>query len=577
MLCRVVQTELFEMFSVRRSSPRGAVAVSVLAAFGVLFLLTVSPAQGACSNGKSSTMCSDAPLRSERDLWSQAITVDGSTGASYVGGHFAGQTAFQNETRTAKSGLDLFVIRQRGETVEWTFTATPWATQGGEDLPIGFVSEYMKINKMVLDPSGDNLYISGHYSGVVEAGGKRILRSTEEISQDVFVLQLNAHTGELNWAVSVGGDSIDSVHGLAVDAESAYVSGSFFHMAEFGKDVLYAPHGMEGSFVMRLSKAGSIVWAQSVAHVIPDFDLSDVRGENVAVVHDGRFLRLTGTLGAPRTPTVATTQSMPSMFTILLDTRTGSYVEGSQDFFAFYNSNLMATHYDSDANSLVALFWCDDSTKGVVVDSGVSVWCTDNHEKIIAFKMDFNDGNPLGTVTYLQEVADAFLLGSGRFLEPSVSIAQRGGHTYLMGSVEGMVTFNDGSAAGRTLRSSNPRVFVAHLGLDGHVNSVDVLGGENSVMLVTALGQSDRTGGLEFTGVFKGQTQLGGSNGVTLKTNNAERWNMYTASIVESKAKMGMFDMYADPTTRATLGAASVTGSRKGVLNTLMQQMSDTK
>eukprot|EP00192_Tetraselmis_astigmatica_P003226 CAMPEP_0117679862 /NCGR_PEP_ID=MMETSP0804-20121206/18034_1 /TAXON_ID=1074897 /ORGANISM="Tetraselmis astigmatica, Strain CCMP880" /LENGTH=559 /DNA_ID=CAMNT_0005489299 /DNA_START=126 /DNA_END=1806 /DNA_ORIENTATION=+ len=536
----------------------------------VLAALLVSPAHGACSRGDTSTLCSNTPLYSERDLWSQALTVDGASGASYVGGHFSGQTAFQNDTRTAKAAWTCL-------TVEWTFTATPWATQGGEDLPIGFVSEYMKIKAMALDPTGDLLYVSGHYSGVVEAGGQRILRSTEEISQDVFVLQLNAHTGQLNWAVSVGGDSIDSAHGLAVDSDSAYLSGSFFHMAEFGKDVLYAPHGMEGAFVMRLSSAGSIVWTQSVAHVLPSFELSDIRGESLAVVGDGRSLRLTGTLGAPKTPTIATTQSMPSMFTLLMDSRTGSYVDGTQDFFAFSNANLMATQFDSDDNSLVALFWCDESSKGVVADSGVSVWCTDNHEKIIAFKMEFNDGSPMGTVTYLKEVADAFLLGSGRFLEPSVSIAQRSGHTYLMGSVEGMVTFNDGSASGRTLRSSNPRVFLAHLGLDGNVNSVEVLGGESSVMLVTALGQNAKTGGLEFTGVFKGQTQLGGSSGVTLKSNNAERWNIYTASVVESHAKMGMFDMFADPATRATLGAASVTGSRKGVLNTLMQQMSDTK
>lgn len=548
-----------------------------VAALGIYTLATLfllnSSAYAACNRGELMTWCADSPLESDRDLWSQSMAVDENSGAVYVGGHFASRTKFHNTTVTAKSSLDVFIMKEVGKSVEWVFAMTPWATQGGDDLPIGFMSEYMKVHSVAVDPTGSLVYVTGHYSGVVEANGKQILRSMEEISQDVFLLQLDAATGSLNWVISVGGDSIDSVHGLTVDDDSVYVSGSFFHMAEFGKQVLYTPHGFEGAFVLRVSAAGAIVWAQSVEYLLPDFELADVRSDSIGLVKGSNLLRVTGSLGAPKTTGIATTKSMPSMYTTLMDKRTGTYVEHSQNFFAYFSSTLMSVDFDPEDNAIVSVFWCDEANEGVVVDAGHALWCTDHHEKVMALKLDLADKPSDARVVFLSELADAFVLGNGRFLDPSVSIAQAHGNTYLVGSFEGMVTFADEGS--RTVRSSTPRVFLAHFDRAGAVKGVEVLGNENGVMLVTGLSHNKRTGAIDFTGVFKGLTSLGA--GLQLKASTPEKWDVYTANVVQTAANVDLFDLYSDTASNAVMGASSITGTAAGVLNTLLQVGSNPK
>lgn len=560
-----------------REVPTVAASRAIIAAtFLLAMALNPRLAKAACRSSNLMTWCSDSPLlRSDRDLWSQAIAVDSQAGATYVAGHFSGRADFRNSTYTSKSGLDVFVSRQVGEEVQWVFTATPWATQGGENLPIGFVAEYMKIKSLELDPAGKLLYVSGHFSGVVEAGGKKILRSMEEVSQDVFLMQLDADTGVLNWAISVGGDSIDTAYGLSVDKDSAYMSGSFFHMAVFGKTVLYTPHGMEGAFVMRVSRAGAIAWAQSVAHVLPDLEATDMRVETLGLEPSGECLRLIGSMGAPGGYNIATSKAMPSIYTALVNKNTGVYVDGSQDFFAFYSATLMTAHFDQRSNSLVTVFWCDEPNKGVLVDAGQAVWGSDNHEKIIALKLDFVEGSPHGRVSYLTEVADAFLLGNGRFLEPSVTVVQREDQVFLMGAVEGMVTFNDGTTSGRTVRSPTPRVFMTHLNIDGTIKTLEVMGGDNGVMLVTAAKSNPLTGGVEFTGVFKGSAQLGGAKGISMKASTPDKWDIYSASAVQSSAMHDFFEMYGDTASQAARSAGKIAGSRKGVIEALISSAKD--
>jgi hypothetical protein len=393
----------------------------------------------------------------------------------------------------------------------------------------------------------------------------------------VFLMQLDARTGSLNWAVSVGGDSIDAATSLVVDDSSAYLAGSFFHMASFGKTVLYAPHGLEGSFVMRVSSAGSVVWTESVGNLLPDFDFTDVIGANVGLDPDGVSLRLSGMFGAPKTAAAATSTAMPSMFSAKVDRRSGAYVKATQDFFAFFSATLVASRFDAESNSLLSIFWCDDVRQGVVVDAGQSLWCSDNHEKILALKIHFEEGSQEGKVAYLVEIADALLYGNGRFLEPSVVASMRHGTAFLMGSIEGMVTFNDGSIDGYKVRSATPSVFVAHLGVDGSMTNVEILGGESGVMLVTAMVQNLRTGGLDFTGVYKGEANgFGDSDAAPLKAHTQDKWDIYTASVAQSSGSVDLHSMYADQATHhSSIASTSATGIGRSIVDTLITSMKD--
>ncbi|WP_051203736.1 SBBP repeat-containing protein [Hugenholtzia roseola] len=189
---------------------------------------------------------------------SNGISVDGS-GNVYTTGYFRGTVDFDpnagtNNLISEGFSLDIFVqkLDASGNLV--------WAKgMGGIDEDFG--------NGISVDGSG-NVYTIGRFGMTVDfdpnAGTAEL---TAEGSRDIFVQKLDA-SGNLVWAKSMGGASLDTGNGISVDGlGNVYTTGSFGGTVDFdpnaGTAELTATDETD-IFVQKLDASGSLVWAKSV-------------------------------------------------------------------------------------------------------------------------------------------------------------------------------------------------------------------------------------------------------------------------------------------------------------------------
>src|SRR5690606_9887480 len=77
-----------------------------------------------------------------------------------------------------------------------------------------------------LSAANGDLFIAGHFSGETRLGNFTL---NAVGLQDVFVARLDA-AGRVLWASSAGGQSVDTVEGMALDASNnVYIAGSFYY------------------------------------------------------------------------------------------------------------------------------------------------------------------------------------------------------------------------------------------------------------------------------------------------------------------------------------------------------------
>jgi hypothetical protein len=130
----------------------------------------------------------------------------------------------------------------KGQTFTWAFNNS----SSGSSL----------INNIVTDAVG-NTYAVGTFTGVTTFGSTNI---TSLGSFDAFVSK-RSPTGTVLWTVRVGGTAGDIAYGVSLDtAGNAIVVGEFGGTATFGTTTFNSNGGLD-VFVMKVSAAGSIVWA----------------------------------------------------------------------------------------------------------------------------------------------------------------------------------------------------------------------------------------------------------------------------------------------------------------------------
>jgi hypothetical protein len=113
---------------------------------------------------------------------------------------------------------------------------------------------------MALDDSRD-VYIAGNFYGTV---GNKL---TSAGRSDVIIQRLNS-AGEVVWAKSMGGPSLDAPSAVALDStDSLYVTGRFRATADFdpgpGQANLTAV-GTDDIFVVKLDTSGQLIWARAI-------------------------------------------------------------------------------------------------------------------------------------------------------------------------------------------------------------------------------------------------------------------------------------------------------------------------
>ena len=153
--------------------------------------------------------------------------------------------------------------------------AYEWATACGS----GPESYAWGPTKLVVDGQG-NTYVAGTFNDTTLIGNTLLVATPSpagDYAGDAFVAKLDPQ-GRVLWATRAGGDKLDRVRGLALDAAGdAYVTGSFdsfslgFGPAGGGGPVLYNSGPSTDAFVARLDGAtGLWRWARRAGGIYSD-------------------------------------------------------------------------------------------------------------------------------------------------------------------------------------------------------------------------------------------------------------------------------------------------------------------
>jgi len=180
------------------------------------------------------------------------IAVD-SSGNAYVTGGFGGTADFEGTSLTSNAGSeDVFVAKYDASgNLLWATSA------GGSSRDFGL--------SVAVDSSG-NAYVTGEFEGTADFNGTS-LGSTGVIA--IFVAKYDA-SGNLLWATSAGGGGFDHGRGIAVDSSgNAFVTGRFSGTADFNGTSLSSAGNLD-VFVAKYHASGNLLWATSAGGLTLD-------------------------------------------------------------------------------------------------------------------------------------------------------------------------------------------------------------------------------------------------------------------------------------------------------------------
>ena len=168
-----------------------------------------------------------------------------SEGNIYLAGYFSGTINLAtNITLISHGGTDAFIAK-------FTAELTPiWALGCGG-------TQDDRIQEIDLDNNG-NILASGDFKGSVQFGNQTL---TSHGQSDAFVLKVNT-AGIVQWAVDLGGSSIDNGRSIATNDLNESVLCCFFNgTAQFGTYQLTSS-GAEDIAIVKLDTFGNVIWVK---------------------------------------------------------------------------------------------------------------------------------------------------------------------------------------------------------------------------------------------------------------------------------------------------------------------------
>lgn len=126
-----------------------------------------------------------------------------------------------------------------------------WARQGGgQETDFG--------RSVAVDGLG-NVYVTGSFTGTAEFSGVGV--TSNDDAEDIFLAKYDPN-GSLLWIRSGGGQNIDMPGKVAVDGEgNAYITGTHFRPAMFGGVVLANAANQPNAFIVKYDPTGDVLWA----------------------------------------------------------------------------------------------------------------------------------------------------------------------------------------------------------------------------------------------------------------------------------------------------------------------------
>lgn len=210
-----------------------------------------------------------AHRRESRTFNSRAVDAEGN---SYETGRFSGTTSWGNINRTSAGLGDVFLTKRDG------MGEFQWAVQyGGPSDDSG--------NAVVVDDDG-RIYVAGRFSGNASFDGFKLMSRG---GADIFVACVT-RSGEVEWAVSLGGEGRDVAYGLALDVRGdVYATGAFVGNVYFGAHGL-ASNGGADIFVVKLARSDrSVRWAVGAGSLVDDAGHGVVLDGDAAAYVTGEF------------------------------------------------------------------------------------------------------------------------------------------------------------------------------------------------------------------------------------------------------------------------------------------------
>ncbi len=192
------------------------------------------------------------------------IAVD-AAGNVYTGGIFFGQVDFD-------PGPSVFKITTFGNKDDYISKLDAqgnfvWAYQIGG-------SGNDRLNSITFDNEG-NLLVTGYFFGEADFDpGPSAFTLTSAGNADIFLLKMNAASGNFIWVNQIGGDSFDAAYSVKVNAGgNIIICGFFLGNVDFDPGFGTAPlnsFGDDDAFVLKLDKDGNYLWVKQIGGALYD-------------------------------------------------------------------------------------------------------------------------------------------------------------------------------------------------------------------------------------------------------------------------------------------------------------------
>lgn len=195
------------------------------------------------------------------DAWASSVTLD-NNGNVIVGGRFLGSVDF-NPSVPNTAVLTTPATQDGNFVVKLTTDGNfLWAEQiGGIDAANhGVSSDPTSLpdrTPVATDANGD-IYVGGDFAGTASLPGTQ-QTLTSQGGSDLFVVKLSS-AGSVTWAEEFGGTADDMLNALSADAMGqVYATGNFGSTVNFGSTPLSSA-GVS-AFALKLSSTGAVDWA----------------------------------------------------------------------------------------------------------------------------------------------------------------------------------------------------------------------------------------------------------------------------------------------------------------------------